>query len=195
MASGVGARRFRSAGLFAEFERAMIRHRIGAGLSRARAEGKRLGRPKVPSAIERRAQRHLAKGMGILKVANSGSGPARSSVSSGRWLRRVICTAPTQADQPAAGFRCCRGLGSARPKCVASMPKALFGRRMIQHQYGGVARVTASEGSFGQQVESLRRALRRASVAKTKSQHYQVLPRFRGEQNRLDHQGDACHPR
>lgn len=33
-------------GAFAEFERAMIRERTMAGLARARAEGKRLGRPK-----------------------------------------------------------------------------------------------------------------------------------------------------
>jgi DNA invertase Pin-like site-specific DNA recombinase len=62
---------FQICGAFAEFERSMIRQRISAGLSRAKAQGKRLGRPKVPSAIERRAQRHLAKGVGILKVAKT----------------------------------------------------------------------------------------------------------------------------
>ena len=49
----------------------MIRQRISAGLSRAKAQGKRLGRPKVPSAVERRVQRRLANGMGILNVAKS----------------------------------------------------------------------------------------------------------------------------
>jgi DNA invertase Pin-like site-specific DNA recombinase len=49
----------------------MIRQRINAGLSRAKAQGKRLGRPKVPNAVERQAQRHLAKGLGILKVAKT----------------------------------------------------------------------------------------------------------------------------
>jgi DNA invertase Pin-like site-specific DNA recombinase len=62
---------FQICGAFAEFERSMIRQRISAGLSRAKAQGKRLGRPKVPSAVERRVQRHLAKGMGILKVAKT----------------------------------------------------------------------------------------------------------------------------
>jgi DNA invertase Pin-like site-specific DNA recombinase len=62
---------FQICGAFAEFERSMIRQRIHAGLSRARAQGKRLGRPKVPSAVERQARRHLAKGAGILKVAKA----------------------------------------------------------------------------------------------------------------------------
>ena len=45
---------FQICGAFAEFERSMIRQRIHAGLGRARAQGKRLGRPKVPSAVERK---------------------------------------------------------------------------------------------------------------------------------------------
>ena len=36
-------------GVFAEFERAMIRERINAGLARARAQGKRLGGLPGPS--------------------------------------------------------------------------------------------------------------------------------------------------
>ena len=47
---------FQICGAFAEFERSMIRQRISAGLSRAKAQGKRLGRPKVPNAVERRAE-------------------------------------------------------------------------------------------------------------------------------------------
>ena len=38
-------RMFQMMGVFAEFERAMIQERVRAGLARARAEGKRLGRP------------------------------------------------------------------------------------------------------------------------------------------------------
>jgi DNA invertase Pin-like site-specific DNA recombinase len=34
-------------GVFAEFERAMIVERVKAGLSRARSQGKRLGRPSL----------------------------------------------------------------------------------------------------------------------------------------------------
>src|SRR5215467_7918129 len=39
---------FQVCGAFAEFERSMIRQRINAGLKRAVAQGKQLGRPKVP---------------------------------------------------------------------------------------------------------------------------------------------------
>src|SRR5246127_611436 len=38
---------FQMLGVFAEFERAMIRERVNAGLARAKAQGKRLGRPPI----------------------------------------------------------------------------------------------------------------------------------------------------
>ena len=43
---------FQMMGVFAEFERAMIRERINAGLTRAKKEGRRLGRP--PGASKKR---------------------------------------------------------------------------------------------------------------------------------------------
>jgi len=39
-------------GVFAEFERALITPRIKASIARARANGKRLGRPKIPASTE-----------------------------------------------------------------------------------------------------------------------------------------------
>ena len=60
---------FQVTGAFAEFERSIIRLRIKAGLKRAVAQGARLGRPKVDIALERKAQKQLKKGVGILKVA------------------------------------------------------------------------------------------------------------------------------
>jgi hypothetical protein len=53
----------------AEFERSMIRQRVHAGLKRAVAQGKQLGRPKVDPAIEKRIQAQLRSGKGIRKVA------------------------------------------------------------------------------------------------------------------------------
>jgi DNA invertase Pin-like site-specific DNA recombinase len=41
-----GKAMFQMMGVFAEFERAMIRERVKAGLERARAQGKTLGRPQ-----------------------------------------------------------------------------------------------------------------------------------------------------
>jgi len=60
---------FQVTGAFAEFERSMIRQRVKLGLKRAIAKGVKLGRPKVDRAIERKIERQLAKGTGILKTA------------------------------------------------------------------------------------------------------------------------------
>jgi DNA invertase Pin-like site-specific DNA recombinase len=65
-----GKAMFQMMGVFAEFERAMIRERINAGLSRARAEGKTLGRPKIASAKDRAIREALGAGdRGIRKIA------------------------------------------------------------------------------------------------------------------------------
>lgn len=60
---------FQMMGVFAEFERAMIRERVHAGLARARAEGKRLGRPRIPAEKEEAIRKARAEGKGILKIA------------------------------------------------------------------------------------------------------------------------------
>jgi DNA invertase Pin-like site-specific DNA recombinase len=64
-----GKAMFQMMGVFAEFERAMIRERVNVGLARARASGKVLGRPKVASDIEDAIRAALATGKGIRKVA------------------------------------------------------------------------------------------------------------------------------
>ena len=60
---------FQITGAFAEFERSMIRQRINAGLKRAKAAGKQLGRPRIDPALEKRIQSQLRDGKGMLKVA------------------------------------------------------------------------------------------------------------------------------
>ena len=57
--------------VFAEFERAMIQERVNAGLSRAKAQGKKLGRPMVPKEKEAKVRELRASGMGINKVAKT----------------------------------------------------------------------------------------------------------------------------
>ena len=57
--------------VFAEFERAMIQERVNAGLARAKAEGKRLGRPTLGIDIEAKVRELRATGMGIVKVAKT----------------------------------------------------------------------------------------------------------------------------
>jgi Resolvase, N terminal domain len=55
-----GKAMFQMMGVFAEFERAMIQERVRAGLARARGEGKRLGRPPIAPALEKRILEALA---------------------------------------------------------------------------------------------------------------------------------------
>lgn len=67
-----GRAMFQMLGVFAEFERAMIRERVNAGLARARADGTQLGRRKVEDtdAGKVAAARALrAKGMGLRRIA------------------------------------------------------------------------------------------------------------------------------
>ena len=59
------------AAVFAEFERATTIERINAGLARARAEGKQLGRPRVDGKTETTIRKMLAKGTGKLKIART----------------------------------------------------------------------------------------------------------------------------
>lgn len=56
-------------GVFAEFERGIIVERVRAGLARARAEGKRLGRPRVDARTEVAIRQKRSEGCGILKIA------------------------------------------------------------------------------------------------------------------------------
>jgi len=50
---------FQMMGVFAEFERAMIRERVNAGLKRARAQGRIGGRPRIAPDIEERIRAAL----------------------------------------------------------------------------------------------------------------------------------------
>jgi|SRR5579871_1651957 len=61
---------FQMMGVFAEFERAMIQSRVKAGLERAKAQGKTLGRPSIGVAKEEAIRADLrAKRAGIIKLA------------------------------------------------------------------------------------------------------------------------------
>jgi DNA invertase Pin-like site-specific DNA recombinase len=64
---------FQMLGVFAEFEREMIRERVCAGLERARKYGTKSGKPighaPLPKAKIEAIRAELAKGTGILKTA------------------------------------------------------------------------------------------------------------------------------
>jgi DNA invertase Pin-like site-specific DNA recombinase len=66
-----GRAMFQMLGVFAEFERGIIRERVNAGLARAKASGTKLGRRPVKPAVEARIRQLRAKGMGILKIGRT----------------------------------------------------------------------------------------------------------------------------
>ena len=63
-----GKAMFQMLGVFAEFERAIIRERVNAGLARTRANGVKLGRRRVKPSVEAQIVALRDKGHGILKI-------------------------------------------------------------------------------------------------------------------------------
>ena len=67
-----GKAMFQMLGVFAEFERSIIQERVRAGLRRAKAEGKQLGRPRISSELEAKvlaALRVPGRTEGVRKIA------------------------------------------------------------------------------------------------------------------------------
>lgn len=64
---------FQMMGVFAEFERSMIRERIHAGLARAKKSGTRsgrpIGRPRLPGKTIEAIKAARARGLGIKRIA------------------------------------------------------------------------------------------------------------------------------
>jgi len=70
-----GRAMFQMLGVFSEFEAAMIRERVRTGITRAKRNGTKsgrpIGRPRLGRDKEIAAQKLLRDGMGILKVART----------------------------------------------------------------------------------------------------------------------------
>jgi DNA invertase Pin-like site-specific DNA recombinase len=64
-----GKMMFQMCGVFAEFERSLIRERVMAGLERARSQGKRLGRPPVPPILIEKMKCMRQEGMTLTAIA------------------------------------------------------------------------------------------------------------------------------
>jgi DNA invertase Pin-like site-specific DNA recombinase len=79
---------FQMCGVFAEFERSMILERVKAGLARARARGKVLGRPRVHAKVEAAIRALRAKGRGIHAIAKE------AGVGVGT-VQRIISASPS----------------------------------------------------------------------------------------------------
>lgn len=84
-------------GVFAEFERARIQERVHAGLSRARAQGKVLGRRTHPNAgkLAQVAGRSHAEAAGVLGV---------SVATVKRWRRQGGSKSPTESPDVSPRF-------------------------------------------------------------------------------------------
>lgn len=69
-ATPAGKAMFQMCGVFAEFEREIIRERVNAGLARAKAEGKTLGRPRNDDPkLSAKVSKLHKQNVGILKIA------------------------------------------------------------------------------------------------------------------------------
>lgn len=66
-----GRAMFGMLGVFAEFERAVIRERVMAGLSRARESGIKLGRKPIDEAKAGKIRTLLAEGQGVRRIART----------------------------------------------------------------------------------------------------------------------------
>lgn len=93
---------FQMMGVFAEFEREMIRERVNSGLARAKAQGKTLGRPTIDAAKEEAIRTALAKGeAGIRKLAaKHGVGVSVVQRLAGKPRRRKAGEGETEAEAP-----------------------------------------------------------------------------------------------
>lgn len=64
-----GKAMFQMCGVFAEFERTIIQDRVKAGLARALARGKRVGRPPVAASVENAIRAARKEGKGMRRIA------------------------------------------------------------------------------------------------------------------------------
>jgi DNA invertase Pin-like site-specific DNA recombinase len=87
-----GKAMFQILGVFAEFERGIIRERVNAGLARANARGTKLGRRRVKPSVEARIVELRAEGHGILKIRKMlgiGTSVVQLVFSEHPWKRQV----------------------------------------------------------------------------------------------------------
>jgi DNA invertase Pin-like site-specific DNA recombinase len=87
-----GKAMFQMLGVFAEFERGIIRERVNAGLARANARGTKLGRRRVKPSVEARIVELRAEGHGILKIRKMlgiGTSVVQLVFSEHPWKRQV----------------------------------------------------------------------------------------------------------
>lgn len=80
-----GRAMFGMLGVFAEFERGIIRERINSGLARARAKGTRLGRPGLSEEVKAAIRTGKTEGLSIRAIA------AKTGISIGA-VQKILAT-------------------------------------------------------------------------------------------------------
>jgi DNA invertase Pin-like site-specific DNA recombinase len=94
-----GKAMFQMLGVFAEFERGIIRERVNAGLARAKAKGTKLGRRRVKPSVEARILELRANGDGMLKIGKAlgiGTSVVQRVFGENPWKRRPDQSRPEQ---------------------------------------------------------------------------------------------------
>lgn len=102
-----GRMMFAMLGVFAEFERALIRARVMSGLERARAKGVRIGRPPVAPIRLKKIEEGLRAGLSIRVVAKATgvSSATVQRVRQGMTKAAIERTEPSIAGHQIAGSR------------------------------------------------------------------------------------------
>ena len=92
-----GKAMFQMLGVFAEFERGIIRERVNAGLARAKANGVKLGRRRVKPSVEAQIVALRDEGHGILKIGKKlgiGTSVVQRVFKEVPWKRRSAPSIP-----------------------------------------------------------------------------------------------------
>jgi DNA invertase Pin-like site-specific DNA recombinase len=94
-----GRAMFGMLGVFAAFEREIIQERVRAGMARARAEGLRVGRPKIDPEKEEQIRTLLKAGVGLNSIARK-VGCGVSAVQRVKREDAIVLCLPQQVPQP-----------------------------------------------------------------------------------------------
>ena len=149
---------FQMCGVFAEFERAMIVERVNAGLARARAKGKTLGRPKVGPEVEDRIRKLAAQGVGRVKIARTlgvgvGVRVAARTVAPRRipWRAREVGTRRSRSRGPHGGTsgRSAHPMGPRILAVFSSGGVRMINDPAVRTESRGTSRLFASSETSG----------------------------------------------
>ena len=110
---------FQMLGVFAEFERAIIQERVRAGIARARAEGKHLGRPYINGETSGRSGRRSPP-------ARASAGWRGSAASAPAWCRGSRLSVGRAVISPRTPNRCRASTGLRVDRAPGCHPKNGF---------------------------------------------------------------------